>query len=305
MLCYFNWIFRVLTRRGREEMIKIPVVRMEEDNTGCQPAERIGCYMIGTLCGDYIGSVYEWHNHKSKQFELFSRDCRFTDDSVMTIATMDALLNDLDFGLCYRKWYRKYPDAGYGGSFRAWAADDDSLPYNSWGNGSAMRVSPVGCFYDSLEQVLAKALESAAVSHNHPEGIKGAQATAACVYWALHGESQASIRRLVAQSFGYDLNFSLDGIRETYQFDVSCQGSVPQAIVAFLESSDYEDAVRNAISIGGDSDTIAAIAGGIAEAFYKVIPHYIKKTVMSSLPDEFREVIALFYARCGWEYIFP
>lgn len=257
--------------------------------------------MIGALCGDFIGSVFEWHNHKSKEFELFSRNSRFTDDSVMTIATMDALLNDLDFGLCYRRWYRKYPDAGYGRSFQAWAADDHSLPYNSWGNGSAMRVSPVGCFFDSLEQVLAKARESAAVSHNHPEGIKGAQATAACVYWALHGEAKTSIKRLVEERFGYEFNFSLDEIRESYQFDVSCQGSVPQAIVAFLESSNYEDAVRGAVSIGGDSDTIAAITGGIAEAFYKEIPFHIKNTVMSSLPDEFRKVITSFYARCGWK----
>ena len=257
--------------------------------------------MIGTICGDFIGSVFEWHNHKSKQFKLFSRRSRFTDDSVMTIATMEALVNDLDFGLCYRQWYRRYPDAGYGGSFKVWAADDHSLPYNSWGNGSAMRVSPVGCFYDSLDMVLTKAGESAAVSHNHPEGIKGGQATAACVFWALHGESQASIKTLVGERFGYDLNFSLDEIREAYKFDVSCQGSVPQAIVAFLESSDYEDAIRNAISIGGDSDTIAAIAGGIAEAFYKEIPSHIKDRVMDSLPAEFREMIASFYARCGWK----
>lgn len=255
--------------------------------------------MLGTICGDFIGSVFEWHNHKSKQFELFSPNSRFTDDSVMTIATMYALLNNLDFGLCYRLWYRKYPDAGYGRSFQAWAADDNNPPYNSWGNGSAMRVSPVGFFYNSLEQVLAKARESAAVSHNHPEGIKGAQATAACVYWALHGEDKTSIKIMVEERFGYDLNFSLDEIRETYRFDVSCQGSVPQAIVAFLESSDYEDTIRGAVSIGGDSDTIAAIAGGIAEAFYKEIPSHIKNTVMKSLPDEFREVLTSFYARCG------
>ncbi len=259
--------------------------------------------MIGTICGDFIGSVFEWHNHKSKHFELFSPRSRFTDDSVMTIATMDALLNNLDFGLCYRKWYRRYPDAGYGHSFRIWAADDNSLPYKSWGNGSAMRVSPVGCFYDSLETVLVKAQESAAVSHNHPEGIKGAQAAAACLFWALHGETQESIKSLVEERFEYDLNFSLDEIREAYKFDVSCQGSVPQAIVAFLESSDYEDTIRNAISIGGDSDTIAAIAGGIAEAFYREIPSYIKDRVMSSLPVEFREVIIAFYTRCGWENV--
>lgn len=261
--------------------------------------------MLGAICGDFVGSVFEWNNHKSKQFELFSPNSRFTDDSVMTIATMYALLNNLDFGLCYRLWYRKYPDAGYGRSFQAWAADDHSLPYNSWGNGSAMRVSPVGCFFDSLEQVLLKARESAAVSHNHPEGIKGAQATAACVYWALRGEDKTTIKRLVEERFGYDLNFSLDEIRESYQFDVSCQGSVPQAIVAFLESSDYEDTIRGAVSIGGDSDTIATIAGGIAEAFYKEIPPHIKNTVMKSLPDEFREVITAFYARCGWEDMLP
>jgi ADP-ribosylglycohydrolase len=153
--------------------------------------------------------------------------------------------------------------------------------------------------------VLTKARESAEVSHNHPEGIKGAQATAACVFWALQGESQASIKALVEGKFGYDLNFSLDKIRDGYEFDVSCQGSVPQAIVAFLESTDYEDAIRNAISIGGDSDTIAAIAGGIAEAFYREIPSYIKDRVVSSLPSEFREVIAAFYACCGWEDMLP
>ncbi len=260
--------------------------------------------MLGAIIGDIVGSVYEWHNLKTKEFPLFRDDCFFTDDTVMTIASADALMhgckND-DFIDAYKKWGQLYPNAGYGGRFGSWINSDDREPYNSWGNGSAMRVSPVGCFYDSLEQVLAKARESAAVSHNHPEGIKGAQATAACVYWALHGKSQASIRMLVEDRFGYDLNFSLDGIRETYQFDVSCQGSVPQAIAAFLESSDYEDTVRNAISIGGDSDTIAAIAGGIAEAFYKEIPPHIKDTVMSSLPAEFREVVTGFYVRCGLE----
>lgn len=257
--------------------------------------------MIGTICGDFIGSVFEWHNHKSKQFELFSRHSRFTDDTVMTIATMDALLNGLDFGFCYRNWYRRYPDAGYGGSFRVWAVDDNSLPYNSWGNGSAMRVSPVGCFYNSFDLVLDQARESALVSHNHPEGIKGAQAIAACVFWALQGESKESIKMRVEERFTYDLDFSLDEIRDTYQFDVSCQGSVPQAIVSFLESTGYEDTIRNAISIGGDSDTIAAIAGGIAEAFYKEIPPHIKDMVIGSLPAEFQEMIATFYARCRLE----
>lgn len=255
--------------------------------------------MIGAICGDFIGSIFEFNNIKTKQFDLFSNASRFTDDTVMTIATMDALLNGSDFGLCYKKWYTLYPDAGYGASFDQWASSNNSLPYNSWGNGSAMRVSPVGCFFDSLDMVIKKARESAIVTHNHVEGIKGAEATAACVYLSLNGESKNIIKEYIENAYMYDLSFTLDDIRDTYKFDVSCQGSVPQALVCFLESNDYEDAIRNAISIGGDSDTIASIAGGISEAYYKHVPTVIKNTVLNTIPNEFREIIIAFYKRCG------
>lgn len=253
--------------------------------------------MKGAICGDFIGSAFEFNNRKTKEFELFSKSSRFTDDTVMTIATMEALLEDVDFGVAYRKWYKMYPNAGYGAKFEKWAGDPEGRPYNSWGNGSAMRVSPVGCFYHDLETVINIAKKSAIVSHNHSEGIKGAEAAAACVHLALTGKSKDYIRNYVKERFGYFLGFKLDEIRQDYEFDVSCQGSVPQAIVCFLESGDFEDAVRNAISIGGDSDTIACITGGIAEAFYKHIPDKITRQVFSSIPKVFQDIIEKFYSR--------
>lgn len=255
--------------------------------------------MIGAICGDFIGSVFEHDNVKTKEFDLFSRRSRFTDDTVLTIATMDALLADLDFTRAYKRWYQHYPHAGYGGSFIEWAASDNMAPYNSWGNGSAMRVSPVALFYNTLEDVLNMAEASARVTHNHPEGIKGAQATAACIYLARVGKSKEEIKAFVEDKFGYKLRFTLNDIRPAYRFDVSCQGSVPEAIVAFLESTDYEDAIRNAISIGGDSDTIAAITGGIAEGYYKEIPYYIQDEALKDLPREFQIMIEDFYVVCN------
>ncbi|NLB52815.1 MAG: ADP-ribosylglycohydrolase family protein [Syntrophomonadaceae bacterium] len=255
--------------------------------------------MIGAICGDYIGSVYEFNNIKSKQFDLFSPKCRYTDDTVMTIATMYSLLHRLDFGWSYKKFYRLYPKAGYGTSFIKWASSDSSLPYNSWGNGSAMRVSPVGCYFTSVDRVIKHARESAIVTHNHAEGVKGAVATAVCVHLAITGTSKKNIKQYIESTFRYDLSFALDDIRDDYTFDVSCRGSVPQAIVSFLEAKDYEDTIRNAISIGGDSDTIAAIAGGIAEAYYKSIPPLITAMVLNDLPAEFRDIITKFYAMCG------
>lgn len=251
--------------------------------------------MIGAICGDFIGSVYEFYPRKSKEFDLFHPACRFTDDTVLTVATMDALLHKKDFAQAYRHWYRKYPDAGYGGSFAAWAAGERDRPYNSWGNGSAMRVSPIGVYYHALADVLKYARESALVTHNHPEGIKGAQAVAACIFLAKKGESKGDMENYIENSFGYSLKSPIEEIRKDYRFDVSCQGSVPQAIACFLQSDSYEDAVRNAISLGGDSDTIACMAGGIAEAYYGKVPPEIKDKVYSALPGEFQVLLDLFY----------
>jgi ADP-ribosylglycohydrolase len=194
------------------------------------------------------------------------------------------------------EYYHRYPGAGYGGRFAQWASGREHRPYNSWGNGSAMRVSPVGFAHRDLDVVLEKAKESAAVTHNHPEGIKGAQAAAACICLARQGKSKADIRAYVESAFRYDLSRSLDAIRPGYEFDVSCQGSVPEAIIAFLESTDYEDAVRKAVSLGGDSDTIACITGGIAEAFYGGVPAAIRKTALSILDAPLRELVREFRA---------
>jgi ADP-ribosylglycohydrolase len=245
-------------------------------------------YILGATSGDIIGSYYEFHNVRKMDFPLFRRETTFTDDSVLTFATMDALLNGLDYTTVYQKYGRKYnPDAGYGGRFYLWIYEDTPEPYNSWGNGSAMRVSPVGWAYSTLEETLAEAKRSAEVTHNHPEGIKGAQATAAAVFLARTGKSKAEIKKYIVDTFAYNLDRTIDGIRPMYHFDGSCQGSVPEAIIAFLESTDYENAIRLAISIGGDSDTIGCITGGIAEAFYGGVPGEITKKILTLLPHEF------------------
>lgn len=251
--------------------------------------------MLGAIAGDIIGSVYEFKNIKNKDFELFAKQSSFTDDSVLTVATMDSIITEKPFNENYKQWFRKYPDAGFGGSFIAWGYSDDLTPYNSWGNGSAMRVSPIGYYYNSLDEVLIKAEKSASATHNHPEGIKGAQAAAAAIFMAKNGKSKEEIKHFIQNTFGYDLNESIDSIRTWYKFDVSCQGSVPQAIISFLEACDYEDTIRNAVSIGGDSDTIACIAGGIAEAYYKEIPKFIMDEVNKRLPEEIIEVVKKFY----------
>lgn len=254
--------------------------------------------MIGAIAGDIVGSIYEFDNIKSKDFELFPDNCFFTDDSVLTVALADAILNDTDYGERLKHWFQRYPDASYGGNFRHWALADDGLPYNSWGNGSAMRVSPVAFAWDEMNTVLAKAQWSAAFTHNHPEGIKGAQATAAAILLARQGASKTEIKEYVAANFDYALNEPLASIRDWYAFDVSCQGSVPQAIIAFLEAEDFEDTLRNAVSIGGDSDTIACIAGGIAEAFYGV-PAWIERATFARLDAPLAEIIRAFRARYG------
>ena len=246
--------------------------------------------MLGAIAGDIIGSVFEASFVKTTDFPLFSDCSAFTDDTVLTIATADAILYQRDYAGNYRRFARAYPHAGYGGSFRGWFLDKKSAPYNSWGNGSAMRVSPVGFAYDSLETVLAEAANSASVTHNHPEGVKGAQATAAAIFLARNGQSKDDIRREITARFHYNLDMTLAEIRPSYYFDVSCQGSVPQSIIAFLESDSVESAIRNAVSLGGDADTMACIAGGIAHAFYQKIPAEIYENVKARLPEEFWQI---------------
>jgi ADP-ribosylglycohydrolase len=259
-------------------------------------------YIIGAIAGDIIGDIYEFDNIKTVEFDLFDEDSDFTDDSVLTLATMDTLLKQKDYTENYQEFGRNYPDRGYGGTFYDWIYSDDPEPYNSWGNGSAMRVSPVGWYANSIDEALSEAKKSAEVTHNHPEGIKGAQATAAAVYMARTGKSKDEIKKFVVDTFGYDLDRKLDDIRPGYDFDVSCQGSVPEAIIAFLESTDFESAIRLAISVGGDSDTIACITGGIAEAFYKDVPDKIVENVLEILPPELVKIVEDFSAKyrgCG------
>lgn len=250
--------------------------------------------MIGAIAGDIIGSVYERENIKTKEFPLFSPDSVFTDDTVLTVAVADCLLHQGDFTQTFQQYGRRYPGAGYGGSFYNWIFSVNPAPYNSWGNGSAMRVSPVGFACGSLEEVLEMARRSAEVTHNHPEGIKGAQATAAAIYLARTGKSKAEIKDYVQETFHYDLNRTVDQIRPGYGFDVSCMGSVPEAIIAFLESTDYEDAVRTAVSLGGDSDTLACIAGGIAEAYYPEMPAAIIQEAKKRLDPDLLSVVEKF-----------
>lgn len=250
--------------------------------------------MLGAIAGDVIGSRFERDGFKSKEFPLFTKASIFTDDTAMTIAVADALLNNKEYEQVLKTWGRRYPLAGYGGTFRKWLAGLVKGPYNSWGNGSAMRVSPVGWLCNSLEDVLAEAQASAAVTHNHPEGVKGAQAIAACIFLARTGQDKEAIRDYCIETFGYNLRRKIDDIRIYYAFDVSCQGSVPEAIISFLEGEDFEDTIRNAISLGGDSDTIAAMAGSIAEAYYGNVPQEIVDEVIQRLPEDMKLVLAQF-----------
>ncbi len=257
--------------------------------------------MIGALAGDIVGSVYEWNNIKTKRFELFSPDCFFTDDSVLTIALADSLLTGTPYGDNLRKFYRLYPDAGYGGSFHTWAQCAGAGPYNSWGNGAAMRISPVGFAFDDIDMVLQKAREYTGITHDHPEGIKGGQAAAAAVFLARSGKTKADIREFIEARFGYDLSRHVDEIRPEYVFDVSSQGTVPQAIRAFIDSDTFEDALRTAVSLGGDTDTLACITGGIAQAYYRGVPAFIQDSVYSVLDERLggitKEFMALYCLR--------
>ena len=263
--------------------------------------------MIGAIVGDIVGSVYEWNNIKTKEFPLFRKDCFFTDDTVMTVAVAEALMNGGErdhFIDAMKKYGRMYPDAGYGGRFSGWLFSDSREPYNSWGNGSAMRVSPVGFWVEAGSDYMAVygevdryAIRSAEVTHNHPEGIKGAMAVAETIMVMRYArragtveEVKPRIPELLEREYGYNLSRTLEEIRPTYKFNESCQDTVPQAIIAFLESTDFEDAIRNAISLGGDSDTLAAITGSIAEAAYGV-PKWMEEKAWEYLDEPLRNVL--------------
>jgi len=264
--------------------------------------------MFGAMVGDIVGSKYEFHNIHTKDFPLFGEKCDFTDDTVMTVAVANALhvyreqkslaaFRD-ECASQMRRLGREYPGRGYGGRFAKWLADDAMGPYNSFGNGSAMRVAPVAWAAGSVEEAETLARASAEPTHNHPEGIKGAQAVAAAIYLGRICKSKKEIRDYIESKY-YKLDFTLDDIRPSYSFNETCQGSVPQAIEAFLESENFEDAIRNAVSIGGDSDTIAAMAGSIAESFYGGVPADIKKKALSYLTDELRACCDIFVAEGG------
>ena len=248
--------------------------------------------MIGAIAGDMIGSPYEARPIKHKDFEL--RVASFTDDTVLTVAVAKAILDGGGYGDSIKRFAQEYHSLPYGGSFRRWMWSWENKPYNSFGNGSAMRVSPVGFAFETENEVLEQAKRSAEVSHNHPEGIKGAQATALSVFLARKGEGKEAIRTEIAGRFGYDLSRTVDEIRPGYRFDVSCQGSVPESIVAFLDSDSWKDAVKNAVSLGGDADTMACIAGGIAQAYYKEIPGNIVSQVRQSLTPDLLKVVDRF-----------
>jgi ADP-ribosylglycohydrolase len=253
--------------------------------------------MLGAIAGDLIGSVYEYLGTKSTDFELFAPGCQCTDDTVLTVAVADCLLNGLGYVDAFHEYARAYPNAGYGLRFLEWIQSGDRNPYQSWGNGLAMRVSPVAYPFDSLAEVLAEAARSAEVTHNHPEGVKGAQATAAAIFMARHEDTKPAIKDYIERTFGYDLSQPLDDLRPGYEFDESCQGTVPPALIAFLESNGYEDAVRKAVSLGGDADTLGCITGSIAEAYYGGVPAVIAARALEALDARLRSVVLPFCER--------
>lgn len=249
--------------------------------------------MLGAIAGDIIGSVYEFDNIKTTEFPLFTVGSRFTDDTVMTVAVAAAILRREPIDRVLREFRGQY-DVGYGKRFIRWAAEPDGKPYNSWGNGAAMRISPVAYACHNLSEVLAMAEKFTVITHNHPEGVKGAQATAAAIFLARTNAGKEHIRDYIGQTFGYDLSRSCDEIRPDYRFDVSCQGTVPEAISAFLESTGFENAIRLAVSLGGDSDTLACITGSIAEAYYGGVPGWIAAETLARLDDRLRGVLKKF-----------
>lgn len=256
--------------------------------------------MLGAIIGDIVGSRFEWNNHRNKEFDLFTTECFPTDDSIMTLSVAKAILESKeDFSDLSEKTEnfmqkigRNYPDCGYGGNFFNWIFSDNPKPYNSYGNGAAMRVSAVGFVANSLEEAKSLSRKVTEITHNHPEGIKGAEATAVAIYLVKIGKDISEIRDFITKNY-YTLDFTLDEIRDTYEFNETSQNTVPQALQAFFESSNFEDAIRNAISIGGDSDTLAAICGGIAEAYYG-IPDNIRKQAINFLDEDLLKILIEF-----------
>jgi len=255
--------------------------------------------MLGAIAGDIIGSTREHHPLKTLDFELFPEGSRVTDDSVMTVATADALLTDQDFGAAYHRWGNRYRRAGYGKGFRAWLDSGDPQPYGSWGNGSAMRVSPVAWVAADEVELMELAEATALPTHDHPRGVIGAQAVALAIWLARQGATREEIRARVEALSGYDLSRTVDQIRPSYKFDVSCDGSVPEAIVCALESTDWAHSVRLAVSLGGDADTQASIAGAIAEAMYGGVPAEIARRVKEMMPGDLGLVLESFRVRWG------
>jgi len=253
--------------------------------------------MLGAIIGDVIGSVYEKAGLKTTDFELFTPESHFTDDTVLTIAVMDCLLHGKDYTPTFQEYGKRYLNAGFSKTFQNWILAENPQPYEACTNGSAMRVSPIAWFYNQLETVQAEAKRSAAVSHNHPEGIKGAVATASAIFLARKGSTKTEIKNYLEAEFGYPLSRTLEDIRPVYQFETAAATSVPEAIIAFLESFEFEEAIRNAISLGGDADTQACIAGALAEAFYKKIPTPIATETIRRLPLGFIEIVDEFYGR--------
>ena len=264
--------------------------------------------MYGAIMGDIVGSVYEWDNIKTKEFPLFVPASRYTDDSAMSIAVAEALLDTMgksreerrkEVAWSMQKWGRRYPDAGYGGRFYDWLYMRNPKPYRSWGNGSAMRASAAGWLFDTLEETREAAADTACVTHDHPEGIKGAEAVAAVIWAARNGWTKQQIRKFAEKEF-YPLKKTCDEIRPGYKFDVSCQGTVPQAITAFLEGDGFEDVIRTAVSLGGDCDTLTCIAGGMAEAMYGM-PEEMKEECRKRLEPDMVKVLERFDAYLGRE----
>lgn len=249
--------------------------------------------ILGAIAGDVFGSIYEFNNIKTVDFNLLDNSTRYTDDTILTIAVADAVLNGLEFNKTIANYARKYPNT-YGPGFVRWFNSKDLTPNNSFGNGSAMRVSSIGFAFKNIDEVLIKAKESALASHAHHEAVRGAQAIASCVFLANIGESKPSIKKFVENTFNYNLDFTIDEVRDDYSFSATCQDTVPHAIVAFLDSEDYESAIKLAISLGGDSDTIACMTGGIAMAYYKTLPKQLADFVLAKLPEEFKSIISLY-----------
>lgn len=277
--------------------------------------------MLGAIIGDTVGSVYEFNNIKTIDFPLFDPRCDYTDDSIMTMAVAQWLLTDPQHGMdtletIFLDFAQKYPCpmGGYGGGFSRWLFHPEALgdygsrdfkpgtrhPYNSFGNGAAMRCSANGWMFDTLEETERVAGLSAAITHSHPEGIKGAQSTAAAIFMARQGASKEEIRDYISAKYGYNLNRTCDEIRPVYDWDSSCQGTVPEAMVAFFDSTDFESAIRLSVSLGGDSDTLACITGGIAEAFYKIIPDNIALKIWGLIPDDFKDVLRKMEAQTSY-----